>query len=256
MPRSILTFPGSASVPGMTPLDVSDAEIHVSNIASLKHWPGLFDWDVSEGVILDRNTDAVIQSYGVSQPATKFTTMINGKRGYTIGALADTLVMPSFDTSGSFTVGCVCGLHLTFGSYTETELNTSVPAPWGIFSDTSPTGLVSIVFGTISIASSVAATWPIKLSTDKLTAVVITFDRPAGKLSVRYNGVEMYSRTDVSKTVSLHRELMMGGMRVAGTGRAISTRPMATNAFVAFESALAGQDLVSLERLLLTAAAA
>lgn len=257
MLRSILTFPGSTPVPGMPKLDVTEAEIAVANILGLKHWPGLNDWDVSTGVILDRMTDGVIPSYGLSQPGANFVTMVNGKKGYKINALANTLTMPGFDTSGSFTVGCVCGMDLTFGSFTETELNTSVPAPWGIYSDVSPTGLVSLVFGTIAIASSVAATWPIKLSADRLTAVVIVFDRGAGKLSIRYNGIEMYSSTVAAiKTVSLHKELMMGGMRTAGTGRAIATRAMSTNAFAAFETALKGDDLISLEAMLLEAAAA
>ncbi|BAW23947.1 MULTISPECIES: hypothetical protein [Pseudomonas] len=257
MPRSILTFPGSASVPGLPKLDVSEAEINVANIAGLKHWPGLFDWDVASGSILDRVTDGVIPSYGVSQPGANFVTMVNGKKGYKINALANTLVMPGFDTSGSFTVGCVCGIDLTFGSFTETELNTSVPAPWGMYSDVSPTGQISAVFGSISIASSVSATWPIKLAADKLTAVVIIFDRGAGKLSIRYNGIEMYANTVAAiKTVSMHKELMMGGMRTAGTGRAISTRAMSTNAFAAFETALKGEDLIALESMLLEAAAA
>lgn len=257
MPRSIVTFPGSASVPGMPKLDISQAEIAVANIPTLKHWPGLFDWDVSTGVVLDRFTDGVIPSYGVSQPSAKFTTMVNGKKGYTIGALADTLVMPGFDTAKSFTVGCVCGLNLTFGSITETTNTSDVPAPWGIYSDVSPTGLVTMVFGTIAIASSVAATWPAKLAADKLTAVVLIFDRVAGTLTVRYNGVQMYTATNaLIKTVSLHKELMFGGMRTAGAGRAIATRAMSSNAFVAFEGALAGAELLSVERMLMEAIAA
>lgn len=148
-------------------------------------------------------------------------------------------------------------MDLTFGSLTETELNTSVPAPWGVYSDVSPTGQTSWVFGSISIASSVSGTWPIKLASDKLTAVVIVFDRGAGKLSIRYNGSEMYTSTVAAiKTVSLHKELMLGGMRVAGAGRAISTRPMSTNAFAAFETALKGEDLRALESMLLESAAA
>lgn len=256
MPRSILTFPGSASVPGMPKLDVSEAEINVANIAGLKHWPGLFDWDVDSGSILDRVTDGVIPSYGISQPGANFATMVNGKKGYKINGLANTLNMP-FDTSGSFTVGCVCGIDLTFGSITETELNTSVPAPWGVYSDVSPTGQTSWVFGSISIASSVSGTWPIKLAADKLTAVVLIFDRVAGKLSIRYNGAEMYSSTVAAiKTVSMHKELMLGGMRRSGAGLAISTRAMSTNAFAAFETALKGEDLVAFESMLLEAAAA
>ncbi|AHZ76075.1 hypothetical protein DW66_1555 [Pseudomonas putida] len=48
----------------------------------------------------------------------------------------------------------------------------------------------------------------------------------------------------------------MGGMRTAGTGRAIATRAMSTNAFAAFETALKGEDLVAFETMLLEAAAA
>ncbi|QDY40293.1 hypothetical protein CHR26_15640 [Pseudomonas putida] len=241
----------------MPKLDISEAEINVANIAGLKHWPGLFEWDVASGVVVDRMNDGVIPTYGVAQPGANFVPMVNGKKGYKINALANTLIMPGFDTSGSFTIGCVCGIDLTFGSITETELNTSVPAPWGIYSDVSPTGQISAVFGSISIASSVSATWPVKLSADKLTAVVIIFDRAAGKLSIRYNGIEMYSSTVAAiKTVSMHKELMLGGMRTAGIGRAIATRPMVSNAFAAFETALKGDDLIALEAMLLEAAAA
>lgn len=256
MPRSILTFPGSASVPGLPKLDVSEAEINVANIAGLRHWPGLFEWDVTTGAVLDRVTDGVIPSYGVSQPGANFVTMANGKKGYKVSALANALNMP-LETAGSFTVGCVCGIDLSFGSVSESELNTSVPAPWGVYSDLTPTGQTTWVFGSISIASSVSGAWPIKLAADKLTAVVVIFDRGAGKLSIRYNGVEMYSSTVAAiKTVSLHKELMLGGMRTAGTGRAISTRPMSTNAFAAFEAALKGEDLIAFEAMLLEAAAA
>lgn len=252
-----LNFPGSASVPGMPQKDYSDAEGEVANIASLKRWPGLFEWDVSTGAILDRNTAAVIPSYGVSQPSAKFVTLPNGKRGYQTVALADTLI-PAFSTTGSFTIGCTCAIALAFGSYAETELNTSVPAPWGVYSDVSPTGLVTMVFGPISVASSVANAWPIKLAADKMTAVVLIFDRTAGTLTVRYNGQQMYQLADVRiKTMVLHNELMIGGQRIAnnGTSRAIATRPLTSNAFAAFESALSGTELASLEKMLMEAAA-
>lgn len=258
MTRSILIFPGSASVPGMPKLDVSEAEIAVSNIQGLKHWPGLFDWDVAKGVVRDRVTDATIPSYGVSQPGAHFVNMVNGKKGYKITALAQALNMPGFDTDGSFTVGGVFDLHASFGSISEAAANTSVPAPWGLYSNSSGTGLVSVYFGTIAVAETVSATWPTRLAADKLTVLVIVFDRVAGKISIRYNGTEVWSYTNnLVKTIKLLKELTMGAVRVAGTGRDVVPRAFATNAFAAFEyKALEGGDLTAFENMLFEAAAA
>lgn len=255
MPRSILTFPGSKSVPGAQKLDITPNEIYVANIPSLKVWPGLFEWDVASGTILDRVTDKVIPSYGVSLPSANFATMINGKRGYRINALAQTL-MSEFNTSGSFTVGGVFDLQATFGSYSETTANTSVPAAWGLYSNASGTGLVSVFFGSLAVSETTSATWPIKLAANRLTAIVIVFDRTLGRISIRYNGIEMWSFTgDAVRSVSLLNELIMGAVRVAGTGRDLVPRAFTTNAFAGFESALVGDDLTAFENVLLQAAA-
>lgn len=258
MPRSVLTFPGSKSVPGAQKLDVTPNEIYVANIPSLKMWPGLFEWDVASGTILDRVTDKVIPSYGVSLPSANFATMINGKRGYKINALAQTL-MGDFNTTGSFTVGGVFDLHSTFGSYTETAANNSVPAAWGLYSNAGGSGLISAFFGTIAVAETVSANWPIKLAANRLTAIVIVFDRTLGEISIRYNGIQMWKSTpaqaETVKGISLLNEIIMGAVRVYGVGRDLVPRVFTTNAFAAFESALVGDDLTAFENLLLQAAA-
>ncbi|MCE0871057.1 MULTISPECIES: hypothetical protein [Pseudomonas] len=254
--RQIMYFPGSQSVPGYPKLDVTDAELDVANIPSLKYWPGLFDWDVSEGVISDRMNDVVIPSYAASVPANNFVTLPNGKKGYKVNAVAQALAMPVFNTGGSFTIGCVCDLQVGFGSLSVASANTDAPAPWYIYSDLAGSGAITASFGNVVIAQSTSAAWPQKLSSTKLTALVLIFDRDAGKISVRYNGVEMWSYTNAAvKNLSLFTELYMGALRVAGASAQVATRPMASNAFTAFEAALSGTELAALERMLLEAAA-
>lgn len=261
MARFALTFSGAASVPGFPKADFSEAELAVANVAGLRYWPGLFDWDVASGVLLDRMTDAVIPTYGTSTPANNFATMINGKKGYKVNALAQALTMPTFATAAGFTIGLVCDLHLALGSITAGLAGTGLPtdpaAPWVIYSDAGGNGAITANFGPVGVAGNVSINWPQKLSATKLTAVVLIVDRALGKISIRYNGTEMWNYTNESvKTLSLMPEVNMGAVRVAGTGTSVVSRVMTSNAFVAFERALSGSDLSSLERLLLEAAAA
>lgn len=257
MTRQIMYFPGSQSVPGYPKLDVSEAEIEVANIPSLKYWPGLFDWDVADGSIRDRMTDVVIPPRGVSVPDAQFVTMINGKKGYKATYAANALSMPSFNTAGSFTVGCVCDLHLCLGSVAAADSPTSVPAPWVIYSAVGGSGAISVAIGNIVVAETTSAAWPQKLSATALTAFVLIVDRTLGKISIRYNGVEMWSYTNAAvKTISLLPELNMGAIKVAGAGTVVVGRAMTTNAFAAFESALTAAELKSFETMLMAASAA
>lgn len=256
MARSILTFPGSASVAGFPKLDVSQAEIDVANIEGRRHWPGLFDWDVSTGVILDRITDAVIPTYGASVPSANFVTMVNGKKGYKVNALAQALTMGSFDTAGSFTIGLVCDLHLGLGSITQ-GLTTDNLAPWVIYSNAAGSGAITVNIGPITVSETTSGGWPQKLSSTKLTAFVMIYDRAIGRISIRYNGAEMWSVTNEAwKALGLMPELNMGAVRVAGASTSVVSRAMSSNAFVAFESALSGDNLIALEKMLMEAAAA
>ncbi|WP_060495185.1 hypothetical protein [Pseudomonas sp. GTC 16482] len=250
-----LRTPGSASVPGAPKIDYSQSEDEVVNIPSIKFWPCLAPYGAKGGVILDRVEQFAIPSYGSSNALANFVTMVNGKTGYKVNAIAQALTMTPFVTSGSFTVGLVCAEHLAFGS-TSAGLNSDNPAPWGMYSNAGGSGLVTANFGTISVAETTSNGWPKKLSATKLTAVVLIVDRNLGRISIRYDGVEMWSYTnDLVKTIGLMPELNMGVIRVANTGSAAS-RQMTSNAFSAFNTALAGTELASLEKMLLEAAAA
>lgn len=256
MPRSILYFPGSQSIPGYPKLDVSEAEIEVANIPSLRYWPGLNDWDLTGAAILDRMTDAAVATYGPSVPSAQIVTMVNGKKGYKTTALANALTLPVFNTAGSFTVGCVCDVQLGLGSISAAAAETDVPAPWVIYSNFGGSGLIAAAFGDLKISEAISGAWPQKLSAAKLTAFVLIFDRVLGKISIRYNGVEMWSYTnDKVKTISLMPELNLGAVKVAGSATAVTGRAMSSNAFAAFESALSGAELASLEKMLMAAAA-
>lgn len=250
-----LRTPGSASVPGAPKIDYSQAEDEVVNIPSIKFWPCLAPYGAKGGVVLDRVEQFAIPSYGSSNALANFVTMVNGKTGYKVNAIAQALVMNPFVTSGSFTIGLVCADHLAFGSTTAGATSDN-PAPWGMYSNNGGSGAVAANFGTLAVSEATSGAWPKKLSATKLTAVVLIFDRNLGRISIRYDGVEMWSYTnDLVKTVALMPELNMGALRVAGTSSAAS-RQMTSNAFAAFNTALAGTELASLEKMLLEAAAA
>lgn len=254
MPLYALRTPGSASVPGAPKVDYSQAEDEVANIASIKYWPCLAPYGAKNGVIIDRMEQFAIPSYGASNALTNFVTMVNGKTGYKVNAIAQALGMTPFSTVGSFTIGCVCADQLALGSLSSGAAGDAL-APWGIYSNLSGSGLIVCNFGTLAISESVSGAWPKKLSAAKLTAFVLIFDRTLGKISIRYDGVEMWNYTnDVVKTLGLKSELNMGALRVAGQPND-ATRPMVSNAFTAFNTALSGTELASLEKMLLEAAA-
>lgn len=254
--RQIIYFPGSETVPGYPLLDVTEKEIAAANINGLRHWPGLFDWDVSGGYILDRITDQKIATIGNVNPSTKFTTMSNGKKGYSVSSANDALSMPLV-TTGSFTIGVVCGKDLAFGSASITESTTSNPTSWGLYSDFGGSGSIVLNVGDVGLQASVSALWAKKLSDAALTAVVFMFDRVSGSASIRYDGIEMWKTTSASlKTMSLAAEVFLGAVRVAGPSAALAFRGVKTNAFVAVERALIGSELASLEGMLIEAASA
>lgn len=250
-----LRTPGSASIPGATKIDYSISEEEVANFPSLKFWPALFPAGAKNGIVIDRVELFAIPSYGSSNALANFVTMINGKTGYKVNAIAQALGMNPFVTSGSFTIGCVCADQLALGSLTSGAAADAL-APWGIYSNFSGTGAIAANFGTLAISEGTSGAWAKKLSATKLTAVVLIFDRALGRISIRYDGVEMWSYTnDLVKTIGLKPELNMGALRVAGQS-VDATRPMQSNAFAAFGTALAGAELASLEKMLLEAAAA
>lgn len=250
-----LRTPGSASIPGAPKIDYSTAEEEVANIASIRFWPALFPAGAKSGIVIDRMELFAIPSYGSSNAGANFVNMVNNKVGYKVNTIAQALGMNPFATSGSFTIGCVCAEHLAFGSLSAGAKDDPL-APWGIFSDSTGTGVITASFGGITLANVTSATWAKKLSATKLTSVVLIFDRTQGKISIRYDGVEMWSYLgDIVKTVGLLPELNMGALRVAGQANAAS-RQMVSNAFAVFGGALAGTELASLEKMLLEHAAA
>lgn len=254
MPLYALRTPGSASVPGAPKVDYSQAEDEVANIASIKYWPCLAPYGAKNGVIVDRMEQFAIPSYGASNALANFVTMVNGKTGYKVTAIAQGLGMNPFSTAGSFTIGCVCADQLAFGSLTAGAAGDAL-APWGIYSNFGGNGSIAANFGTLAISEGTSGAWPKKLVATKLTAVVLIFDRSLGRISIRYDGVEMWSYTnDVVKTIGLRSELNMGALRVAAAS-ADATRPMVSNAFAAFGSALSGTELASLEKMLIEATA-
>lgn len=257
MKRQILQFAGTPSVAGYPKLDVSESEIAVANIESLVYWPGLFEWDVSEGKILDRMSDLVCPTYGASAPGDRFVTQANGKRAYKPASINDTLVFPGFDTSKSFTVGLVAGAGFAIGSIQDAAAVSSTPAPWMVIS--SPVadatyGKPWVVFGPVT--SGGYAQYPGAGLTDAaLSAVVLIVDRIKKTIVLRVNGVVTwsYSGAAVASTV------IFSGLNVGVTkyaGQPIGTRLGAIPAVAAFTSALAGDDLAALETMLMTAAAA
>ncbi|MDH1548594.1 hypothetical protein [Pseudomonas juntendi] len=255
MPLYALRTPGSASVPGAPKIDYSQAEDEVVNIPSIKFWPCLAPYGAKSGVVLDRVEQFAIPSYGSSNALANFVTMVNGKTGYKVTAIAQALGMNPFVNSGSFTIGCVCADQLAFGSLTSGAASDA-SAPWGVYSNLAGSGAIVANFGTLALSEATSGAWAKKLSATKLTAVVLIFDRNLGRISIRYDGVEMWSYTnDLVKTIGLKPELNMGALRVAGQS-SDATRPMVSNAFTAFGSALAGTELASLEKMLIEAAAA
>lgn len=250
-----LRTPGSASIPGAPKVDYTQAEDEVVNIPSIKYWPALAPYGAKTGIIIDRVEQFAIPSYGASNANAHFVIMINGKLGYRTTSIAQSLGMNPFNTAGSFTIGCVCAEQLIIGSLTPGAAADAI-APWGVLSNISGSGLIRMDFGTLSAVEAVSGAWTKKLSATKLTAVVLIFDRALGRISMRYDGVEMWSITnDAVKTIGLRPELNMGAMRLAGQS-ADAARSMQSNAFAAFGTALAGAELASLEKMLLEAAAA
>lgn len=255
MPLYALRTPGSASVPGAPKIDYSQAEDEVVNIPSIKFWPCLAPYGAKSGVVIDRVEQFAIPSYGSSNALANFVTMVNGKTGYKVNAIAQALGMNPFVTSGSFTIGAVCAEHLCFGSLSAGAASDAI-APWGIYSNSGGSGTVVGNFGTLALAEATSSAWPKKLSATKLTAVVMIFDRTLGRITIRYDGVEMWRYdNELVKTIGLKPELNMGTLRVAGQATD-ATRPMVSNAFTAFSGALSGAELTSLEKMLLEAAAA
>lgn len=255
MKRQILQFAGTPSVAGYPKLDVSEAEIAVANIESLVYWPGLFEWDVSEGKILDRMTDQVSPTYGVSDPIARFVTLANGKRAYKPATINDTLMLPSFDTSKSFTVGFVAGSTFAIGSILDAATVSSVPAPWMLISgvDTN-VGKPWVVFGPIT--SGGYTQYPgAALSDTALSAVVLIVDRVKKTIALRVNGVVTWSYSGAAvASTSVLSGLNVGVTKYAG--QPVGTRLGAIPAIAAFSSALAGDDLAALETMLMSTAAA
>ena len=238
--RQILQLEGNVSVPGLQPLDISQAEIAVANIDGLAYWPGLYSWDVNEQKtgFIDRVTDVPCMPMGAISVAGAFSNFADGQPAYYISTESFALVKDGFDMSGSFTVAAVVGPEIGIGSR-----NTGT----GFWFLASMAGKIRYKVGNTERASYETYTGP-ALNSAKMTAVVFIFDRAAGQMILRVNGVQVdVLVADALKTAEVRNELVFGRIN-AGVAQG---RFGAYRSCIGFTKALHGSELAALEAMLM-----
>jgi len=238
--RQILQLEGNVSVQGLPALDVTQAEIAVSNIEGLVYWPGLFSWDVNEQKtgFTDRLTDLPCMPLGTVNVSGAFANFADGQPAYNLTTDAMALVKDGFPTSGSFTVAAVVGAEIGMGSKT---------AGTGFWFLASSAGKIRYKIGNTERPSYETYTGPL-LNNAKMTAVVFIYDRTAGQMILRVNGVQVdVLAAEALKTAEVKNELVFGRTN-AGTAQG---RYGAYRSCIGFTKALQGAELAALEAMLL-----
>jgi hypothetical protein len=253
--RQILSFPGTAAVPGNPLIDVSEAEIAVCNIDGLVYWPGMAAWDVppSKDKFLDRVDDAVCPTFGAVDVSTSFAVSANGKSVYNVAGVNHCPIDPDFSSAGSFTVGVVVRDFCGFGSYGDPTLGAG--SSWYISSENSvsaDTGKLRFSLGDISGTYGQYLGRP--LAAAYLTPIVFIVDRATGTVTIRANGAVAF--TAVNPNIST--KLLLNGLRFGAVVSATNAHVSKYGhyaAAIAFNRVLAGDDLAALERMLAEVAA-
>jgi hypothetical protein len=238
--RQILQLEGNVSVPGLQPLDISQAEIAVANIDGLAYWPGLYSWDVNEQKtgFTDRVTDVPCMPLGTVNVSGAFGNFADGQPAYNLTSDAMALVKDGFVTSGSFTAAAVVGAEIGMGSKT---------AGTGFWFLASLAGKIRYKIGNTERATYDSYTGPL-LTNNKMTAVVFIYDRAAGQMILRVNGVQVdVLAAEALKTAEIKNELVFGRTN-AGTAQG---RFGAYRSCIGFTKALQGAELAALETMLL-----
>ena len=240
--RQILQLEGSVTVAGLPLIDVTANEVAVANIDGLEYWPGLFSWDIdSAGTgFLDRVTDAACPTYGAASVASRFINFADGHEAYSINAQAHVLKRAAFQASGGFTIGVVVGKEIGISSIN----NPGAPSDaWWLGS---ADGKMRFFVGTVGRATYDTYTGPL-LTDTKMTAVVFIYDRAAGEIRLRVNGVLVDTLSSAAlNTMVVKNELMIGQINAG----APQMRNGSYRVPIAFSKALVGTELASLEAML------
>jgi hypothetical protein len=240
--RQILQLEGNVTVPGLPLLDVSANEIAVANIDGLAYWPGLYSWDVNgtDSGFLDRVTDEACMPAAAIVASSRIVAAGDGHPAYSIQSPDHNLVRASFAASESFTVAAVVGAECGFGSI-GSGVGTST---WWLGSNG---GKLRFAVGSVERLLYDTYTGPL-LTANKFTAVVFIFDKAAGEIRVRVNGVQVDSMVNVAlKTMSPRNELRFGGINSSGSSQ---QRNGNYRVAIAFSKVLAGTELAALEAML------
>jgi hypothetical protein len=240
--RQILQLEGSVTVPGLPLLDITANELAVANIDSLLYWPGLFSWDIDPAGtgFRDRVTDVACPTSGAASVASRFINFADGHPAYSINAQEQVLKQAVFPASGGFTIGVVVGLEVGCGSF------SAAGNPWDTWFVSSSLGKIRFGLGTAARNTYDSYTGPL-LNNAKMTAVVFIYDRAAGELRLRINGVLVDTLADPAlKTMVVKNELMFGQIN-AGTPQ---MRIGSYRVPIGFSKALVGAELASLEAML------
>lgn len=240
--RQILNLEGSVTVSGLPLLDVTENELAVANIDGLAYWPGLFSWDANQAGtgFLDRLTDEACPTDGAVTVASRFINFADGQPAYSINAQAHVLKRAAFQASSGFTIGVVVGKEIGI---------SSISAP-GAPSDAwwlgSADGKMRFFVGTAGRNTYDTYTGPL-LTDIKMTVVVFIYDRVAGEIRLRVNGVLVDTLASPAlRTMAVKNELMFGQINSG----APQMRNGSYRAPIAFSKALAGAELASLEAML------
>ncbi|MEM5449846.1 MULTISPECIES: hypothetical protein [Paraburkholderia] len=245
---------GNALPPGVTA-----EQFALAQLASIVAWPVVAKWGVSAAAtgFQDRlERGAVRMANGQTAVAGRFFDTSDGTgTGYSIQGVPMALVLPTFDTSGDFTVGvrfAPGALTIAGGTWGGFALGsyTSANNAWRLENDDSGRFRMGAPGGLQTNYADYAG--PVVTASQMMYAV-LRFFRASGKLNMRINGVyEQNLQNNALVAATFATELAFGLYWDFSTSTT-KYRPTQLVKAVAANAALTGDDLTALENYLKSA---
>lgn len=238
---------GSALPPGVTATAFALAQV-----PSIVAWPAIATWAINSATtgFKDRLERAAVRlCNGKTNIASRFFDSPDGTgTGFSIQDIQTGIIVPSFDTSGDFTVGVrivPSSLAVAGGTWGGIALGSysSPNNQWRLESDTN--GKMRMAAGAVSSAYT-DYTGP-ALAQNVVSYALLRFFRSTGTLNLRVNGTyEQTLQADSLKTATLAAELAFGLYWDAG-GAVTKHRAHQMLKGFAANTALIGADLAAAE---------
>ena len=245
--RQIIQLAGTLDIAGLPQLDVTQDEISIANMPTLKLWAATAAWGASTDDLgfEDRVSGKKIPLNGAGTSA-RLVSVFDGSQALSLAASA-VIKDDGFSTTGSFTIAmnlCASSDDLGVGPASSAVLPVNGQSYWFV---SGAGGKLRI--GTTNFSTAFSDYLGPLLSRSAWLRLILRYDRISGSMTLFVNGTQQAKLTNDSlKTLSLAPGLVLGGLITT------STTPASPLGFMrsplGFTSSLSDSEIALIDRYL------